>query len=72
MGERRRAIERARITIDAGALLRVGARTIASYLGHLERWQLAHRLPRDTGVLAELEAFAGSAGAPSWRALGAS
>jgi hypothetical protein len=71
MGERRSAIERARIAIDEGALLRVGARTIAARLGHLERWQLAHRLPRETGVLGELEAFAGSAGGPSWRALSA-
>ncbi len=72
LGDRRSAIERARIAIDEGALLRVGARTIAPRLGHLERWQLAHRLPREMGVMAELEAFAGSVGAPSWKALAAS
>ena len=71
LGERRAAIERARVAIDEGALLRVGARTIGPLAGPLERVQLAHRLPRDIGVLAELEAFAGSAGAPSWRALAA-
>lgn len=71
LGDRRSAIERARIAIDEIALLRVGARTVAAHAGPLERLQLAHRLPRDVGVLAELEAFAGSPGAPSWRALGA-
>lgn len=71
MGERRAAIERARITIEEGALLRVGARTIAPYAGVMDRLVIAHRLPRESGVLEEMEAFAGSGGAPSWRALGA-
>jgi hypothetical protein len=71
LGERRAAIERARITIDESALLRVGARTIAPLPGALERLQIAHRLPREAGVMQEMEAFAGSAGAPSWRALAA-
>ena len=71
MGERRSAIERARIAMGEGALLRVGARTIAPYASDIERLQIAHRLPRGAGVLAEMEAFAGSAGAPSWRALAA-
>ncbi|MFN0250508.1 MAG: hypothetical protein ACKV2T_26745 [Kofleriaceae bacterium] len=71
MGDRRSAIERARITFDESALLRVGARTVGPHAGEIERRQLAHRLPRDTGVLAEMEAFAGSAGAPTWRALAA-
>lgn len=71
MGDRRAAIERARMPLDEGALLRVGARTIAPYASALERMQLAHRLPRDAQVWPELEAFAGSAGSPSWRALAA-
>lgn len=71
MGERRAAIERARIAIDETALLRVGARTIAAYAGPSERRVIAYRLPRTVGVRGELEAFAGSAGAPSWRALAA-
>lgn len=72
LGERRAAIERARMTIDEGALLRVGARTIADRASMIERMQVAYRLPRETGVWAEMEAFAGSAGGPSWRALSAS
>jgi hypothetical protein len=71
MGERRSAIDRAKITLDESALLRVGARTLGPRTSELERWQIAHRLPRETGVLAEMEAFAGSAGTPSWRALAA-
>ncbi len=71
MGERRAAIERARIVIDETALLRVGARAIAAYAGPIERRMIAYRLPRDVGVMDELEAFAGSVGAPSWRALAA-
>jgi hypothetical protein len=71
LGERRSAIQRARIEIDANALVRVGARAIAPQVGSVERLQLAHRLPHELGVLDELEAFAGSAGAPSWRALAA-
>jgi hypothetical protein len=71
MGERRSAIDRAKITLDESALLRVGARTLGPHTSELERRQIAHRLPRETGVLAEMEAFAGSAGGPTWRALAA-
>lgn len=71
LGERRAAIERARITIDDTALVRVGARSIAPHANALERVQIAHRLPKQLGVADELAAFAESPSPPSWRALAA-
>lgn len=75
LGDRRAAIERAKIAIDDRALLRIGARAIAIHVWDLPRLQLSYRLPREIGLVvrAELAQFAASplAAAPTWRALSA-
>ena len=75
LGDRRAAIDRAKITIDDRALIRIGARAIAVHVWELPRVQLVHRLPRELGLVvrAELEHFAAApvAAAPTWRALAA-
>jgi hypothetical protein len=71
LGERRAAIERARIALDEDALVRVGARSIAPHANALERMQIAHRLPMALRLRDEMESFAAKPGAPSWQALAA-
>jgi hypothetical protein len=75
LGPARAAIERCRVALDDRAVVRIGARAIAPYVGPLARRQLAHRLPRPLGqvVADELAAAAGAAigDAPRWEALAA-
>ncbi len=75
LGSTRAAIARCRVTLDATALVRIGARAIAPHVTALPRRQLAHRLPRDLGLVVGDElaraANAALAEAPRWDALAA-
>jgi len=72
LGSIRAAIARCRLTLDDRALVRIGARAIAAHIPALARRQLAHRLPRELGLVVEDElATAQLADAPRWAALGA-
>lgn len=72
LGSVRAAIARCRVTLDDRALVRIGARAIAAHVPALARRQLAHRLPRELGLVVEHElATAQPAEPPRWDALGA-
>jgi len=75
LGQRRAAIDRARVDPDPVALVRIGARALAPHTDPLLRRQLVHRLPRPLGlaVARELRVYARApAGdAPTWAALAA-
>ncbi len=60
LGQRRAAIERARVDPDLLALLKIGARAFAPHTDPLLRRQLVHRLPRPVGlaVARELRVYA--------------
>lgn len=60
LGQRRAAIERARVDPDPVALLKIGARALAPHTDPLLRRQLVHRLPRPVGlaVARELRVYA--------------
>ncbi len=62
LGQRRAAIDRARIDPDPVALLKIGARAFAPHTDALLRRQLVHRLPRATGlaVARELRRYVGT------------
>lgn len=72
LGDRRVAIERAKLTLDEAALVRIGARAIAPFLSSLDRQRLMLRLPAELGrVLADdLRAYATDDRGPAWPALG--
>lgn len=60
LGQRRAAIDRARVDPDPTALARIGARALAPHTDPLLRRQLVHRLPRPLGltVARELRLYA--------------
>lgn len=62
LGQRRAAIDRARVDPDPVALLKIGARALASHTDSLLRRQIVHRLPRATGlaVARELRLYVGT------------
>jgi hypothetical protein len=72
LGPARAAIARCRVALDDRALVRIGARAVASYVDALARRQIMHRLPRALGLIIgdELAMPPGPSGdAPSWPAL---
>jgi hypothetical protein len=62
LGNRRAAIDRARVDPDPLALLKIGARALAPHTDPLLRRQIVHRLPRPTGlaVARELRLYVGT------------
>lgn len=62
LGQRRAAIDRARVEPDPVALLKIGARALAPHTDTLIRRQLVHRLPRPIGlaVARELRRYVGT------------
>jgi hypothetical protein len=75
LGQRRAAIDRARVDPDPVALLKIGARALAPHTDPLVRRQLVHRLPRPIGLAMarELRVHARDPveDAPTWAALAA-
>lgn len=75
LGQRRAAIDRARVDADPLALLRIGARALAPHTDPLVRRQLVLRLPRPIGLAVgrELRVHAGDPveDAPTWAAFAA-
>lgn len=75
LGQRRAAIERARVDADPLALLRIGARALAPHTDPHVRRQVMLRLPRPIGlaVARELRVYARTPveDAPTWSALAA-
>jgi hypothetical protein len=71
LGDRRAMIERAKVTLDERALVRLGARAVAPHLATLDRARLVLRLPRALGLVIadELRAFATAERGPAWPAL---
>jgi len=55
LGQRRAAIERARVDPDPLALVKIGARALAPHTDPLLRRQLVHRLPRPVGLVVARE-----------------
>ena len=72
LGPRRAALARANLSLDATALIRIGARAIAPHLDAAMREVLVHRLPRPLGLVVRAEILGAPAGpGPTWRALAA-
>ena len=75
LGQRRAAIDRARVDADPLAVLKIGARALAPHTDPLIRRQLMLRLPRPIGlaVARELRVYARAPveDAPTWAALAA-
>lgn len=55
LGQRRAAIDRARVDPDPVALLKIGARALAPHADTLMRRQIAHRLARPIGLVVARE-----------------